>query len=118
MDAIRALNQRFDRTTIENRSWEQVFDAYDTPATFFFLDPPYLDDGGKCYEGWSREELARFCARLKTLKGRWVFTFQDCIDVRHEMKGYPIKTITRARGIVNKSVTDAGVYRELIITSR
>jgi len=118
MDAIRALNQRFDHTSIENRSWEQVFDAYDSPTAFFFCDPPYFDDGGKCYIGWSREELARFCARLKALKGRWLFTFQDCSEVRQHMAGCRIKAITRARGIVNKRVTDAGLYREVIIADR
>jgi len=117
MAAIRALSQRLDRTTIENRNWEQILDSYDSPTAFFFCDPPYFDDGGKCYEGWSREELARFCARLKTLKGRWLMTFQDCREVRQHMTGHPIKAITRARGIVNKSVTDAGTYREVIITS-
>jgi len=118
MAAIRALSQRLDRTTIENRTWEQVLDTYDSPAAFFFCDPPYFDDGGKCYAGWSREELARFCARLKTLKGRWLFTFQDCREVRQHMAGCRIKAITRARGIVNKRLTDAGVYREVIITDR
>ena len=118
MVAIRALSHRLDRTNIECRSWEKILDTYDSPAAFFFCDPPYLDDGGDCYDGWSREELARFCARLKTLKARWLFTFQDCREVRQHMAGHRIKAITRARGIVNKRVTDAGLYREVIIADR
>jgi len=113
--AIRALSHRLDRTTIEHQSWPYILDTYDTPVTLFFLDPPYLDDGGDHYKGWPVEELTRFCARVKKLKARWLFTFQDCQQVRDLMRGYPLKPIRRARGIDNKK-GKSGTYEEVIIT--
>lgn len=111
--AIRELSHRLDRTTIEHRDWNYILNTYDAPSTFFFLDPPYLDDGGKNYKGWSNEELERFCARVKKLKARWLFTFQECAQVRELMRVYPIKGISRAKGIEH-----SGTYQEVIITDR
>jgi DNA adenine methylase len=115
--AIRALSHRFDRTTIEHQNWNYIFDIYDVPTTFFFVDPPYLDDGGRNYKGWTSDDLSRFCTRLRKLKGRWLLTFQDCMEVRKEMKDYPIKAITRPKGIDNKR-GGGGTYKEVIITDR
>ena len=115
--AIRVMSRRLDHTTIEHESWEKIFEHYDTPATFFFLDPPYLDSGGKNYDGWSEAGLAYFCEKVKALKARWLFTFQNCKQVRQLMQGYPLKAIRRAKGIDNKK-GKSSTYEEVIITDR
>lgn len=118
MLAIRALNRRFDKVCIEELSWEKCVDTYDGPGTLFFLDPPYLDAGGSTYKGWSEHELARFCTKLLTLQGKWIFTFQDCPQVRDLMSGYEIQEIERANGIGNRGAQRSGrVYHEVIISS-
>lgn len=114
--AIQSLSRRLDRTTIENRSWEKVLELYDHAETFFFLDPPYLDGGGEAYKGWSEHELQRFCDAVKKLRGAWIFTFQDCEQVRDLMSGYQLVAIARANGIGNKG-KKGRQYREVIITN-
>jgi len=117
--AIQALNQRLDHTTIEQSPWEYILKSYDSPDTLFFVDPPYLDDGGQVYKGWSEHELGRFCAALPKLKGSWIFTFQDCPQVRDLMTGYPVTNITRANGIGNNGKVRSGrKYREVVFTDR
>ncbi|OAM89357.1 DNA adenine methylase [Termitidicoccus mucosus] len=115
--AIRTLSHRLDRTTIEHRNWVKIFELYDAPETFFFVDPPYLDSGGENYDGWSVADLTAFCERLGGLKGKWLFTFQDCEEVRSLMPGFRIKSIDRAKGIANKG-GPAKRYKEVIITPR
>lgn len=115
--AIRALNRRLDRTCVEQLPWDRLMANFDHAGAFFFVDPPYLDAGGAAYAGWSEHELARFCARLKSLKGKWLFTFQDCPQVRAEMAGYRIRSLVRANGIGNRGGKRGRVYREVIITS-
>lgn len=115
--AIRSLNRRLDHTTIEEKPWEYIVKTYDHPEALFFFDPPYLA-GVKVYAGWSEHELARFCERIKTLRGKFLFTFEDCAQVRDAMAGYTIKAINRPRGISNKvSGKKAARYHEVIITS-
>ncbi len=116
--AIRALSRRLDRTTIEERSWEQIFDTYDTPDSFFFLDPPYPEPGGDLYAGWNEVSTEKFCTAVKQLQGKWVFTFKDCDQVRDAMAGYTFRTLDRARGIANNhGKKKADRYVEIIITS-
>lgn len=118
LTAIRSLSQRFDHVTIENLSWEKCLALYDSPDALFFLDPPYLDAGGTAYDGWSEHELARFCAAVKALQGRWIVTFQDCPQIRAQLAGYRLQEITRANGIGNNGKTRTGrLYREVIISS-
>lgn len=117
MLAIRALNRRFDKVCIEDLTWERCLETYDSDAAFFFLDPPYLDAGGAAYAGWSEHELARFCARIVTLEGKWLFTFQDCVQVRDHMRGFEIIEIERANGIGNTTGARGRTYREVIISS-
>jgi len=118
LTAIRSLNLRFDRVTIERLPWDKCLDTYDHEEGYIFLDPPYLDSGGAAYDGWSEEELARFCRRVQKLKAKWLFTFQDCEQVRELMKGFELSAITRANGIGNNGKVRSGrKYREVIIRS-
>jgi DNA adenine methylase len=116
LDAIRALSARLDRTTIEHRSWEMVLKAHDYPEAFFFMDPPYLDAGGACYEGWSETTLGVFAAAVQGLRGAWMVTFQDCTQVRQAFAGCKIKAVSRANGINNTAGQAGRTYREVIIT--
>ena len=118
MLAIRSLNRRLDRTTIENVSWEKCLALYDSGESFFFLDPPYLDAGGSAYGGWSEHELARFASAVVKLKGEWMVTFQDCPQIRAAFSGFQIAAVDRANGIGNNGKKRAGRrYLEVIITS-
>jgi DNA adenine methylase len=115
--AIQSMSRRLDRTTIENRSWEKIFDTYDHAESFWFLDPPYFDSGGEAYAGWSEHELQRFCTRVHSLRGPWIVTFQDCAQIRDLLTGFQVKAITRQNGIGNRGGKKGRVYREVIITS-
>lgn len=116
--ALRALRRRLDRTTVEERPWEYILERYDSAETLFFLDPPYPEPGGALYGGWDDATLEKFCAAVKQLKGRWIFTFKDCVQVRALMAGYTFRTLNRARGIANNhGAAKAARYEEIIITS-
>ena len=115
--AIRSMSRRLDRTTIENRPWDYILKTYDHEETLFFLDPPYLDSGGAAYAGWSEHELARFCTAVLALRGKWIFTFQDCPQVRGHMAGYRTQAIERANGIRNNTKEKRKPYLEVIFTS-
>ena len=56
-DTIRCWRDRFRRVHIERNSWEEVLRLYDSPDTFFFVDPPYHPD--TCSKGLYRHELTR-----------------------------------------------------------
>lgn len=119
MLAIRALNQRLDRTTVENGTWEHCFKHYDDPRAFFFLDPPYFDSGGAAYAGWSLDQLTAFARAVRRLKGRWLLTYQDCPEVRALFSDCEILAVSRPNGIGNNGRQRTGrTYAEVIIRPR
>lgn len=118
MLAIRALNHRLDRTTIERLSWDKCLDLYDHEKAFIFLDPPYLNGGGEAYNGWSEHELQRFADRVRKLRGGWMVTFQDCEQVRDHFAGYQLRAVERQNGIgASRKGQKGRRYAEVIITS-
>ena len=48
MDLMQKVHRRLDRTIIENLDYQKIFEKYDGPANFFYLDPPYFT-GDKYY---------------------------------------------------------------------
>ncbi len=118
LEKIRALNQRLDKTCLENLPWDTLIERYDSPETFFFFDPPYFDNAGKAYDGWSFDEFKRFCKAICKLEGQWLLTYQDSPIVREAFSGYDIISLKRPNGIGNRGKVRSGrCYRELIITN-
>lgn len=117
LQALRDLSARLDRVCIENRSWEKLIPSFDTPNTFFFLDPPYFSDGGACYSSFSPADLRALAAMLAAIKGRWLLTFQDAPEVREIFTGHQIIPIERQKLIENRRGSGR-IFREIIVTDQ
>lgn len=87
-----ALRDRLQGTYIENLSYDRLIRNYDSPDTFFYLDPPYLmEKGDKCYQfEFSTEDHARLRSILGELKGKFLLSYGDCQPIRELYHGYRI----------------------------
>ena len=83
--------QRMRNTIIRNKSYEQVIKEFDSPKTFFYLDPPYEEKKttGKLYKhgglSFDFEELERV---LSKVKGKWLLSITDSPNIRRIFGGY------------------------------
>lgn len=83
MRRLEALHQRLNRVVIEQLDFERVLSGYDTPNTFFYLDPPYWGSTHLYREaGFAQADFARLKAALGRLKGRWLMSLNDHPGVR------------------------------------
>jgi DNA adenine methylase len=108
--------ERLARVTIENLSWEKIFQKYDRPATTFFCDPPYWQLTGYATEfGW--EHYERLAEIMQHCQGRVVLSINDHPDIRrlfHWLKPIEIDyTYTSS----NAAKTDRTKSTELIYVS-
>lgn len=115
LEAIRQLNVRLDRVTVENLDWERCLDLYDRPGSFFFCDPPYTACDAGMYGAWKAADVMRFRARLDRLKGQWIVTFNDAPEIRRIFDDCRLISIERPKGI---NQTSGKTYRELVISPR
>jgi DNA adenine methylase len=117
MEKIGQLNARLDRVNIENLDWERCLRLYDSPETFFFLDPPYIGGSIKNYEAWTREHCEHLREVLEGLKGRWLLTINDSEETRSVFNGLRLLSLKRRLTIRNNTGSQKE-YAELLISPR
>jgi len=113
LERIKALHKRLDMVIIENLSYEKVIEKYDTKSNFFYCDPPYML--GYTYENskqFSHEALRDI---LKSIKGRFILSYDDNPEVLKLYKGYDTKHVTRTKGINHKE--GKSEFNEVIIAN-
>ena len=86
IDAVKNLLRRAE---IESQDFREVLLKYDSPETFFYVDPPYVGPNKKeClyrkYCGVTPREVAE---AVKNLKGKVLISYDDHPDVRRAFKG-------------------------------
>ena len=83
-----------DRTKLLNQDYVSVIGKYDSPTTFFFLDPPY--EKTRSVYGYGEHKDFDFDKLLETLrgiKGKFLMTINDSPNMRNLFKEFNIKTI-------------------------
>lgn len=122
LNAADRLNLYCDRlrgVIIENRDFEHLIKTYDRPGACFYCDPPYVDS-----ERYYRNNLNNFKtadherlkAVLKTMKGRFILSYNDCDFVRGAYKAYNIRSISR-RNLLPATADSKKEFKEVIITN-
>lgn len=66
---------RFRNVQIECLDYTEVFDRYDTEDTFFYADPPYLDEGDDLYRHGEFDH-EQFVDTLEDVDGKWAVSYQ------------------------------------------
>lgn len=69
------LCSRLENVTIENRDALEVISCYDSPDTFHFVDPPYINSDCAHYEGTFDEyKMEKLLQLLQQVKGKFMLT--------------------------------------------
>ncbi len=78
--------EKLKKTTILSQDYKSVIKTYDSPNTFFYLDPPYEKSDG-LYKEFTMdfEEMARL---LKSIKGKFLLSINDSATIRNIFKDF------------------------------
>jgi len=68
------LSTRIELTQIDCRNALDVIRIYDTPATFFYCDPPYPKTHQGHYGGYTMDHLQVLLERLATVQGKFLLS--------------------------------------------
>lgn len=69
-----AYQQRIRTTTIESYDVLKVIRTYDSPETFFYLDPPYVSANQGHYAGYTLEHFKALLDACANLKGKFLLS--------------------------------------------
>jgi DNA adenine methylase len=110
---LQKLKDRLKGVIILNQDYTNVIKKYDTPFTFFYLDPPYYDVNVSGYYEHGTIDVKELAFLLKNLKGKFMLSYNDNSYIRREFQDFRIRKIETVYII-------GGIHRpieELIITN-
>jgi len=84
--------ERLNEVMLENLTWDRFITLYDSPQTFFFIDPPYLGHR-EYWHNFTRDDFNSLATALRGLKGRFLLTHTDCPEIRALFKGFKIEEV-------------------------
>lgn len=105
---------RLKNTTILNKDFRKIIKQYDSPKTFFYLDPPYE----KSEEQDVYKHLEEFITpqdvfdSLKNIKGKFLLSYNDSPNIRKIFNKYNIKKVK-----TKYAMKDRGEITELLISN-
>jgi DNA adenine methylase len=87
MDKLKNPQYRkhFDKLTfVESMDFEEVVKKYDSPTTYFYMDPPYWKtENYYSNHDFDRNDHERLANVLKTIKGKFSLSYYD-FELLHE----------------------------------
>ena len=113
VDFLREASERLERVIIENVDFEQLIRTYDRPETLFYLDPPYYNAEKYYPDRFNPEDHVRLRNELDKIQGKFILSYNDCVEIRKLYEAYTVITVDRSDGLVAKC--EKRRYGEVII---
>ena len=113
--SFKDLQERLKSAKIESADFRRTVRKHDSPGTFFYLDPPYFGNPGGCVYGkygGCQVNPDEVCGALRSVKGKFLLSYNDHPEVRKACKGFKIEKL-KTDYTMNKGRHDVG--RELLI---
>ncbi len=99
---ISQLQERMANVVVENQDFETLIKHYDRPDTFFYLDPPYLSTEDMYEVGFGWEDHVRLRDTLKSIKGEFLLSYNDCEEIRKLYNGFSVFDFARTHSMAQR----------------
>jgi len=80
--------ERLKNVYIECSDFRQCIKNWDSPETFFYIDPPY--EGPSYYGEFGWQDHVDLAQLLRRAKGKWLLTINDGKEMRALYRGFPV----------------------------
>jgi DNA adenine methylase len=114
-EKFKQTHERLIGVYLENRSFEEVIRRYDSPDTFFYVDPPYLGLSGYLYK-FTEEHHRQLRGLLAEVKGKFLLSINDHPLIREWYAPFVMEGI-ETRYTIAKQSTGRDPAKELLISN-
>lgn len=111
------IYERLASVIIENKDFEDLIKVYDKTDALLYLDPPYYGTERYYQAQFSHTDHIRLYNILKSTKGRFLLSYNDCEFIRDLYKEFKIETIQRNHNLLNRYESSNNIYYELLISN-
>lgn len=111
---LKGYKERLANTEIYNTDYKELIKKYDSPNTFFYLDPPYEKSGG-CYKHY-RMDMNTMFDLLSNIQGKFLMSYNDSDTVRELFKDFCIYEI-ETKYVKGHNTNKAQEVVEIIISN-
>jgi DNA adenine methylase len=71
------ITKRLKQLTVENLNAIDVIKKYDSPTTFFYVDPPYYEKEHYYTQAFGKHEHEELAQCLNTIQGEFALSYYD-----------------------------------------
>ncbi|MDF7809460.1 DNA adenine methylase [Pontiellaceae bacterium B12219] len=103
-DTLRTTHKRLSRTTIEHLDACDCIKKYDSPKTFFYIDPPYWNADFYAVS-FKKDDFERLRDTLKSVQGKFIVSLNDTPEIREIFKDFRIDAIETKYSLGNSRVS-------------
>jgi site-specific DNA-adenine methylase len=84
------LAERLKNVRIRNEDYKKVIQEFDSPNTFFFLDPPYPGEwpGKSGVNAWKEKDIKEMSELLHNIKGKFLLTINNLPWIKNSFTGF------------------------------
>jgi DNA adenine methylase len=95
-------------------AWREFIDRYDTPATLFYLDPPYWGSEEDYGAGvFTRADFVGLAWDLSRISGKFVLSVNDVPEMREIFGRFAIESVSTRYTIAGGKWSDVA---EILVT--
>ena len=98
-------SDRLSSVSINNKDYKTIIHDYDSPNTFFYLDPPY-ENTGKTIDQYSDINFDELFDILSSIKGKFLLSVNNSKRIRDLFKNFHIRKATTVYSIKKQKVTE------------
>lgn len=113
VEFIKVASTRLNKVLIENVDFGRLIKTYDRDSALFYLDPPYYDAEKYYPDRFQPEDHLRLKESLEHINGRFILSYNDCVEIKKMYDGFTIIEAERNDNFVSKN--GGRKYKELII---
>lgn len=76
IDRLQRVGERLKNTKVYSTDAKSLIDKYDSPDTFFYLDPPYPNRAfiGQTFKDWTEDDLKVLISKLQCIEGKFALS--------------------------------------------
>jgi len=96
VELVPKISERLHNVTFDCLDFERCIKNWDSPDTFFFLDPPYFETPENYYRHtMTPEQHEKLAELLKHVEGKWLVTYAYHPRIREVYKNFETQLVNR-----------------------